>query len=52
LACPVVGFRILVNLHQPLFLFLLPRVHCSSCTVTNVFQIEEGPPSCVFWFMC
>jgi hypothetical protein len=52
LACPVVGFRILVNLHQPLFLFLLPRIPCSNSTFTNVFQVGEGPPSCVFSFMC
>jgi hypothetical protein len=52
LACPVVGFQILVNLHQPFFLFLLPQVHCISCTVTNVFEIGEGPPLCVFSFMC
>jgi hypothetical protein len=52
LACPGVCFQILVNLHQPLFLLLLPRVPCSNCTFTNVFQVGEGPPSCVFSFMC
>jgi hypothetical protein len=44
-------FWILLKLHHPLFLFLLPQVPWGSCTVRKVFHKAGGPPFCVFLSM-